>query len=82
MTVSNAIKKLSKVGKIERDGHRYQTVKNGYLISFAPNGNDTMDNDIVCCHVQRTSDQADSMSDYFSGSFFDTLTGAIKYANR
>lgn len=36
--------------------------------------------DLVCLHVQRRSEQADMMTDYFPGAFFGSVRAAISHA--
>lgn len=36
---------------------------------------------LVCLHVQRCTEEADSQTDYFPGFYFDSLKGAIRHAD-
>ena len=82
MTVQNAIKKLSKYGKVQKDGtNMYFIQYKGYIVSFRCNGADTPETSIVCEHTQRYYEKSDSMTDYFPGSYWDNLTQAIKYVD-
>ena len=35
---------------------------------------------LVCLHVQRVDEKSDSQTDYFPGSYFDSLKRAIQHA--
>jgi hypothetical protein len=82
MTVANAIKKLAKLGPVGHTGNQYWIKLNGMIVSFRTNGEDRPDNSITCEHTQRVGDEDDMQSDYFAGSYWPTLTAAIKYAQR
>lgn len=77
MKVLNALKKIEKHTKVEKQDNQYRAVKNGYEISFYDNGGM---GEVTCIKIRRTNDVSDSMTDYFAGSFCDTITEAIKRA--
>lgn len=37
--------------------------------------------ELTCLHVQRSTEQADAMTDYFPGAYFDSVRQAINHAN-
>lgn len=37
--------------------------------------------ELVCLHVQRCTEEADSQTDYFPGFYFDSLKRAILHAD-
>jgi len=83
MKLSNAIKKLSAYGKIQKDETGLYFIHyKGYIVSFRTNGSQDPENDIVCEHTQRYDEKADSMTDYFPGSYWDNLSQAINYVER
>lgn len=82
MTIKNALKKLSKVGKVEIYGGKAQTVLNNYVISFQSNGGWNEDHSAICFKAQSVNDPNEIESGYHGGNFFDNLTQAIKYVQR
>ncbi len=82
MTTTYAIKILSKYAKVEKveSTNLYYakrvSARDGVLhtISF----HDQMGT-AICLHTKRSSDQSDSQSDYFPGSFWDTMAQALRY---
>lgn len=81
MTTANAIKTLSKyatVKKIEQTNiyHAVKADNNGdyYEIRFHDQGGEA-----ICLHTQRASEVADSQSDYFPGSFWDTMAQCLRH---
>lgn len=80
MQLQNAIKKLASVAVVNNNGCQYYADLNGQVVSFCENGGGS--NTAICFHVKRKGEQSDSMSDYFPGSYFPTLTSAIKSAQR
>lgn len=81
MKIENAIKKLSKLTKVEKgDNNQYYAILNGTVISFYKNGGGS--DQAICFHTKRVGEQSDSMTDYFPGSFHNNLTQAINSATR
>lgn len=81
MTTANAIKILSKYTKVQKEEgtNLYRAVKadaqgDYYEIRFHDQGGEA-----ICLHTQRTSEIADSQSDYFPGSFWDTMAQALRH---
>jgi len=82
MTIARAIKKLEKAAGhvyICKNGQQYWAKINTAVISFYRNGGTE---NAICFHCKRSSDEADSRSDWFPGSYFKTLTAAIKWAKK
>lgn len=82
MIIKNAIKKLSKLGKIERNEHEAWITLNNRVISFMANGRWDDNSNIVCINVRGINDQDDPTTDYSAGSFYPTLASAIKIVQR
>ena len=84
MKLSNAINKLGKYGKVQKDETGlYWIAYKGYIVSFRANGDyDDPNPSIVCEHTQRYEEKADSQTDYFPGSYWDSLTQAIKIVDK
>jgi hypothetical protein len=82
MLVTNAKKMLSKHGQLHNSGTRYWIHIGPYEVSFLVNGREEPGADITCEHVKRIGAESDPCSDYHPGSYFDSLTQAIKYAKR
>lgn len=81
MQIQNAIKRLSKHGKVIQDRPgSYYAIINGCEVSFLANGDDRPDNSICCERCRRLGDEDDIQSDYWGGSFYDNLTQAIRAA--
>jgi hypothetical protein len=79
MKIENAIKKLSKYGKVEHNDHEWWIERSGYIIAFLQNG--TSGN--TCCEYTRPCHMhSDSQSDYFVEHYHDNLTQAIDYVLR
>lgn len=80
MTIANATKKLEKAGfKVENTGYGFHASKpaTSKVIEFRKNGDS---DEITCVKVRRVNDHSDAMSDYSAGSYFDTITRAIKFS--
>lgn len=83
MTIANAIKKLSKYGKVNRGRNgQYWAIIGNYKVSFTANGEDIPTNSITCEHTCRVGLEPDYNTDYFPGTFWDNLTQAINAAIR
>ena len=78
MTLENAIKKLSKVAKIETNGLHYWGQIGGHMVEFMKNSV----GDISCIRVRGVRDEDDIMTDYFAGVWCDNLSQAIRIASR
>lgn len=85
MLATNARKTLAKVAAIRESG-RFITGQVGeFVISCSINGpHDANDPaaEIATVNVRRISDRDDYQTDYFAGSYFDSLAAAIKWASR
>ena len=83
MRVDNAIKALGKFGTVQHVGsQRYIAQRGGWEIQFLVNGRNEPGAEITCVRARRLTDHDESHSDYFAGSFFDTISKAMKWANR
>ena len=88
MTITNGIKKLTKLGKVNRnDCGEYSVIVNGAdnknrVVSFMVNGREEPGANLCCINVRRTNDHSDSMTDYSAGSFYPNLSQAINSALR
>lgn len=78
MTMTNAVKKMSKVGEVKEDRHGYSVENNEQVLTVMYNGRKE-DNEVATIHVKPASAEADSMTDYFPGSFFKSMKAAIEY---
>ena len=77
-TIAYGIKKLGEIGTVQHEGGRYWVDYKGYRISFLANGEDKPDNSLTCEHTVRIGQEADPQSDYYPGSYWDSLTQAIR----
>ena len=82
MKLENAIKKLSKFGKVENAGALYFAKINNSIVEFMRNGPIEADYGITCIRIRSVRDNDDLMTDYFAGTWCKTLTQAIKMATR
>lgn len=84
MTYTHALNKLRKFGHVNRTpGTGIHWASNGrYIVSFIVNGEDRPDQDTTCFHVKGVNERDELQSDYFCGSYWDTLTKAIRYAEK
>ena len=80
MKLTSAIKKLSKLTKVEKNGGRYSGVINGNIIEFRAYNSQEEDTGIICIRVRGIQDEDDSMTDYSAGVWCSNLTHAIKLA--
>ena len=80
MKLTNAIKRLGKLTKVEKNGQFFYGEINSSLVEFAANGKIDEDTNITCIRVRRTNDNNDSMTDYFAGVWCDNLSQAIRLA--
>jgi hypothetical protein len=81
MTITNAIKKVTKAGfTVTQNGQRYSAKKEGinYLVEFIKNGSEDA---IACVGVRHQNDHSDSQSDYCATIFTNNITQAIKLAH-
>ena len=81
MKLENAIKKLSKFGKVENVGSLYFAKINNSIVEFMRNGSIDAGYNITCIRMRLASDCDDSMTDYCAGTWCKTLTQAIKMAS-
>ncbi len=81
MTTERALKTLSKYAEVKKTEYgMYYAIRNDkdgvpHTISFYNQGGEA-----ICLHTKRTSDQADSQSDYFPGSFPGSMKKALRWA--
>lgn len=78
MKLTNAIKKLSKLTKVEQNGQQFWGVINGNVVEFMANGRIQEDTTICCIRVRGIKEEDDSMTDYFCGVWYRNLTAAIR----
>jgi hypothetical protein len=81
MTITNAIKKVTKAGfTVTQNGKRYSAKKDGvnYLVEFSQHGSEDI---ITCIGVRHKNDHSDSQSDYCATIFTDNISQAIRLAN-
>jgi hypothetical protein len=80
MTITNAVKKLGTFGTVSAEEcGEWRATKGGYEVSFLRNGHGDQ---VTCFRTRRVTDQDDSQTDYFAGSFWPNMTQAIAHANR
>jgi len=90
MLHDKAVKKVEKAlgVKVEKMGHRWGCVYDGYVISWISSPGWKREGDRLVddgpleasnWHVRREDDHTDSMVDYFAGSFMDNVTQLINY---
>jgi hypothetical protein len=81
MQLQNALKKMNKVGEVKKDEYgQYSVINNGRVLSIGCNPpHNTPKTDVVSINVRRVNDVSDSMTDYFAGSYFNTLSQAIRF---
>ncbi len=81
MKLTNAIKKLSKHGKVKQNGNLFWAEINRHVVEFMVNGRmDDDSKDITCIRCRGVNDNDDLMTDYWGGVWCDNLTQAIKVA--
>ena len=81
MTITNAIKKVTKAGfTVTQNGQRYSAKKEGinYLVEFIKNGSEDA---IACVGVRHQNDHSDAMIDYSATIYTNNITQAIKLAH-
>lgn len=78
MTLTNAIAKAKKELGSEpvKDGQFYNFSYGPYTLSFAQNGRS---DEATNFYTKKTAVKDDITTDYFSGTFHDNLTKAIKF---
>ena len=81
MKLSNAIKKMEKLGKVSNVGQFYRVEFNNHALVVTQNGRDDSTATISTCALSIESER-DSMTDYFPETFHDNLTQAINCINR
>ena len=83
MQVQNAIKKLEKAGfTVTKERISFRAYKGGQSeIRFMPCTSGDMQSGITCIEVRGINAKDDSMTDYFAGTWMDSITQAIKFAN-
>ena len=90
MLHEKAVKKVEKAlgVKVEKMGHRWGCVYDGYVISWISSPGWKREGDRLVddgpleadnWHVRREDDHTESMVDYFAGSFMDNVTQLINY---
>lgn len=77
-TVATCLQRSRSTGRLVPA--RLVATKPGVIASAIYNGGET--GSAVCLHVQRDTERADGASDYFPGSFFDSITRAVAHAER
>ena len=78
MKIENAIKKLSKLGNVEKNKNGQHWIKfNNHVISFW-----VQDGNVHCINCRHENDINDTQSDYFAGIYCDNISEAIRLANR
>ena len=87
MTIKNAIAKLQRNGwtvNYTDSCHLYVATREGSrnIIDFHPNGSNTPENSITCLRVRAIHDQDDMQSDYCAGCFVDSMSQALRIAER
>ena len=88
MTVVNGIKKLSKLGKVEKNecGEYWTIVEDSEgkerYISFYVNGRNEPGAELCAIATKRAGEESDSMTDYFPETYHENLTQAIRSALR
>ena len=82
MLHEKAVKKVEKAlgVKIEKMGHRYGCVYDGYVLSWisSPSWDDHRQLEASNWHVRREDDHSDSMVDYFAGYHLSNVTQLIR----
>lgn len=72
MKLENAIKKLGKIGEVQKSGLFYYVKKDNKKITVIDNGGT---GEITCCHC----DYYDESGDKYHTSYYDNLTQMIKH---
>ena len=79
MKLTNAIKKLSKIGEVEYKNGCYMVwtgIESRRVIEVTKNG---AEDEVATIRVRRDNDFDDSMTDYSAGSFFSNLSQALRF---
>lgn len=75
MQTSTTLRTLTKAGiNVRREGNRYFGHVNGHDISWVD-----QEGTVHILHTKRSSEQADSRSDYSPGSYWNSLKSAMTY---
>lgn len=82
MKLTNAIKKVEKIGQVIQSGQRFSVQKGNEVLEFLANGKIEKDTNITCIRVRRIKDQDDAMSDYCAGVWCDNISQAIRLLNK
>jgi hypothetical protein len=80
MKITNAIKKLEKAGySVTNSGMIFVASRENQsrVIEFIRNGGS---DEIAVIKVRGINDENDPMTDYYCGSYMDTITQAMRYA--
>ena len=81
MKLQTAIKKLSKLTKVEKNGGVYSGRINNNVVEFMACNSREEDTSITCIRVRGIKDEDDNMTDYFAGVWCNNLSQAIKMAS-
>lgn len=83
MTVSNAIKKLTKHGEVKHNGRQFWVVIGSEMVGFIANGDpNDPETTITCEGVKGVNDHSEPQSDYCAWTYFSNLTQALNCALR
>lgn len=74
-TLKNRLEKNGLI--VSQKGNFFYAVKNERMVEWT-----LQDDEVICVHVQRTTDQSDPMTDYFPGYFVTTIKAVLEYLNR
>jgi hypothetical protein len=80
MTLANAIKKMGKLGEVKQSGQQIWVQVGQFILSTMRSGSES--STVGRFHTRRISDQPDSMTDYFPGSYWSSFKAAVEYGLR
>ena len=79
--LSNAVKKMEKLGTVSNDGQFYRVEFNDHSLVITRNGRDDSIATISTCGLSMESER-DSMTDYFPETFHDNFKQAVDFIGR
>lgn len=82
MKLSNAVKKIEKLGKVIICGQQYSVQVGNQVLSFMANGRIDENTNICAVNLRWISDESDVYSDYCAGTFYPNISQAIKSMTR
>lgn len=80
MTTAYAIKTIEKATSLKvftNNNHNYKVTNDTNKLTWIDQAGE-----VTCLHVMGVNEQSDPMTDYFPGSFYETVKSALRAFNR